>query len=282
MKNLLNLSKGVFTLAMLAGLSTQAQLIDEKDVTVTMDLQPVLQLDMTTANQIQFIFDDVLDYQAGIVQYAATTLKVSSTVSWDLYAIARSQGNLGATYWDQQVDYGTGTPNNSTNLLPLSLLELRQSRPNNGASIASAGGATYADYSSPFTTYQYTTGATDPTTGVTDPDIAPAGSGANSIYVDPAGGGAIPGPTHKYIAGHSGITASGADSMTGGSYMTATSGVSSDYYYNIDYRILPGLPATFPMAYDATGNNTEALAAGTYAEPGVYTMYVQYVLLEDQ
>lgn len=274
MKNLLNLTKGVFTLAMLAGLSTQAQLIDEKDVTVTMDLQPVLQLDMTTPNQIQFIFDDVLDYQAGIVQYAATTLKVSSTVSWDLYAIGRSQGNIGANFWDQQVDYGTGTPNNSTNELPLSLLELRQSRANNGDTAATG---TYTDYSSPFTTYQYTTADPD-----TDPDVAPEGTGANSIYVDPTGAGTIPGAGNKYIAGHKGITATGADSMAGGSYMTATSGVSSDYYYNIDYRILPGLPATFPMAFIADGDTSEALAAGTYAEPGVYTMYVQYVLLEDQ
>ncbi|MGY5354564.1 hypothetical protein [Wenyingzhuangia sp. IMCC45467] len=273
MKNLLNLTKGVFAVAMLAGLSTQAQLIDEKDVTVTMDLQPVLQLDMTTPNQIQFIFDDVLEYQAGIVQYAATTLKISSTVSWDLYAIGRSQGNIGANFWDQQVDYGTGTPNNSTNELPLSLLELRQSRANSGAAAATG---TYADYSSPFTTYQYTTAA-DPT----DPDVAPAGAGANSIYVDPTGAGNIPGLDNKYIAGHSGITGVG-DSMTGGSYMTATSGVSSNFYYNIDYRILPGLPATFPMAFTADGDTSEELTAGTYAEPGVYTMYVQYILLEDQ
>jgi hypothetical protein len=54
----------------------------------------------------------------------------------------------------------------------------------------------------------------------------------------------------------------------------------------MDYRILPGLPAIFPNAASADGATAQDIvtsnAAGTYAEPGVYTMYVQYVLLEDQ
>ena len=40
------------------------------------------------------------------------------------------------------------------------------------------------------------------------------------------------------------------------------------------------------MAGDADGNTFEDLVTvnggGAYAEPGVYTMYVQYILLEDQ
>ena len=36
-----------------------AQLQDEKSVTITMDLQPILQLDMETADQIEFVFDDI-------------------------------------------------------------------------------------------------------------------------------------------------------------------------------------------------------------------------------
>ena len=125
---------------------TNAQLIDEKDVTVTLDLQPVLQLDMTTANQLEFVFDDINEYYAGITQYAATILKVSSTVSWDLYAVGRSSGATAAGFWDQQIDYG----NNNTNAidqLPLSLLELRQNTPNSGAA-ANAATATFLDYSS--------------------------------------------------------------------------------------------------------------------------------------
>ena len=73
--------------------------------------------------------------------------------------------------------------------------------------------------------------------------------------------------------------------MAGGSYLNQT-GTSSNFYYVLDYRILPGLPAIFPMAYDLTSSTAEdivsANGAGTYAEPGVYTMYVQYILLEDQ
>jgi hypothetical protein len=255
----------ILTAALLLGgiTSINAQLIDEKDVTVTMDLQPVLQLDMTTPNQVEFIFDEIDEYYAGITQYGATILKVSSTVSWDLYAVGRSTGTNGPEFWDQHIDYGNGASINAIADLPLSLLELRQNQVNNGA--AAATGA-FADYSAPF-----------------PPITAP--SGANSLYV--LGGLNTP-PTlaHKYIGGHAGVTGVvGDDFLPGGSYLTSA-GTSSDYYYSIDYRILPGLPAVFPMAFDETGLVAEdivsANAAGNYAEPGVYTMYVQYILLEDQ
>ena len=258
------LSKLMLTLLMIAGVfgTANAQLIDEKDVAVTMDLQPVLQLDMTTANQLEFVFDDINEYYAGITNYAATILKVSSTVSWDLYAVGRSSGSTAAGFWDQQIDYGDNNTN-AIDQLPLSLLELRQSQPNSGD-----GGATgaFSDYSAAF---------------------SPNGivSRANSLYVN---GGAITPPTadDKYIGGHAGTTGvAGADFMPGGSYMTQT-GTTSDYYYAMDYRILPGLPAIFPNAGSADGTTAQDIvtcnAAGNYAEPGVYTMYVQYVLLEDQ
>ena len=258
------LSKLMLTLLIIAGVfgTANAQLIDEKDVTVTMDLQPVLQLDMTTANQLEFVFDDINEYYAGITNYAATILKVSSTVSWDLYAVGRSSGSTAAGFWDQQIDYGDNNTN-AIDQLPLSLLELRQSQPNSGD-----GGATgaFSDYSAAF---------------------SPNGivSRANSLYVN---GGAITPPTadDKYIGGHAGTTGvAGADFMPGGSYMTQT-GTTSDYYYAMDYRILPSLPAIFPNAHSADGTTAQDIVstngAGTYAEPGVYTMYVQYVLLEDQ
>ena len=61
---------------------------------------------------------------------------------------------------------------------------------------------------------------------------------------------------------------------------------SSSSTPSISYRILPGLPAIFPNAHSADGTVAEDIVttngAGTYAEPGVYTMYVQYVLLEHQ
>lgn len=256
--------KLLFTLVVLVGAigTANAQLIDEKDVSVTLDLQPVLQLDMTTANQVEFVFDDINEYYAGITNYAATILKVSSTVSWDLYAVGRSSGATAAGFWDQQIDYG----NNNTNAidqLPLSLLELRQSQANSGDGAATG---TFSDYSSAFSA-----------NGTV--------SRANSLYVN---GGAITPPTadDKYIAGHAGTSGvAGDDFMAGGSYLTQT-GITSDYYYAMDYRILPGLPAVFPNASSADGATAEDIVtvngAGSYAEPGVYTMYVQYVLLEDQ
>jgi len=255
---------GLLTAAMMfAGLTTvNAQLIDEKDVTVTLDLQPVLQLDMSTPDQIEFVFDDIDEYYAGITHYGATILKVSSTVSWDLYAVGRSTGTNGPEFWDQQIDYGNSNPNAQPNL-PLSLLELRQAQPNNGD--GAAVGA-FSDYSGAFS-----------------PSSVPAGG--NSLYVN-GGTNTAPTANDKYIAGHAGTSGiAGQDFMEGGSYMNQN-GVNSNYYYVIDYRILPGLPAIFPMAFDADGATAEDLVsvngAGAYAEPGVYTMYVQYILLEDQ
>ncbi len=238
---------------LLFGATANAQLIDEKDVTVTMDLQPVLQLDMSTPDQIEFVFDEINEYYAGITKYAATQLRVSSTVNWDLYAVGRSTGTNGAELWDQQLVYGNGTTANAIPDLPLSLLELRQSQANSG----DAGATGISDYSGAF---------------------SPAATAAatNSLYVN---GGLNTPPTaaDKYIAGH----ATAGDFMVGGSYLT-TGGTSSDFFYVMDYRILPGLPAIFPMAFDADGATSEALVAPQYAQPGVYTMYVQYILLEDQ
>lgn len=261
-------SKLLLTLLMLVGFVgvSNAQLIDEKDVTVTLDLQPVLQLDMTTANQLEFVFDDINEYYAGITQYAATILRVSSTVSWDLYAVGRSSGATAAGFWDQQIDYGNNNPN-AIDQLPLSLLELRQNTPNSGATASSA---TFVDYSAPFSA-----------NGTV--------SAANSLFANADGSITPPTTADKYIAGHAGTTASG-DFMPGGSYLTAATslgGTTSDYYYAIDYRILPGLPAIFPNAHSADGATAQdivstSLNAANYAEPGVYTMYVQYVLLEDQ
>lgn len=248
---------------LLFGFSAQAQLIDEKDITITMDLQPILQLDMNTPTQIDFVFDEIDDYYAGITQYAATVLKVSSTVSWDLYAVGRSNGTNGPEFWDQVITYNGGGATNAIDDLPLSLVELRQSQPNNGDGAATG---TFSDYNTAFRAV----GSED---------------GANSLYVN-AGTNTPPTLDDKYIAGHSGTTGvAGDDFMPGGSYLTST-GTTSDYYYAIDYRILPGLPAIFPNAFDADAATAEDLVtvngAGSYAQPGVYTMYVQYILLEDQ
>ncbi len=240
--------------AMFSGLSF-GQLIDEKNVTITMDLQPVLQLSMTTPDQVEFIFDDIKDYYSGITKYAATILKVSSSVSWDLYVVGTSQTGAG-TFWDQQLSYSTGGGSGIANL-PLCALELRQYEANQ---------------------YDPALGITDYSAAFADPDALVIGQ--NSIY-ESATPYTAPGVAEKYIQGHSGVGA--LLSAPGGSYLTANpaAGTFSDYYFTIDYRILPSLPATFPAAGTNAGA-PHALAAGTYANPGVYTMNVKYILLEDQ
>ena len=254
-----NFSKLLSTVILIGFATTaSAQLIDEKDVSITLDMQPVLELEMTTPNQIEFVFDDITEYQAGITNYGATILKVSSTVNWDLYAVGRS--NTGNRFWSQEVSYGSTS--NSISDLPMSLLELRQSQVNANKL---AGG----DYSATFS----------PTGTV---------SATNSLFVNNDGSAAPPSAAGKYIAGHAGTTGTD-DSMTAGTYLNNSgAGVtSSNFYYVMDYRILPGLPAIFPNASidDGTAEDIVTTAAGTgneYAEGGVYTMYVQYVLLEDQ
>ena len=114
--------------------------------------------------------------------------------------------------------------------------------------------------------------------------FVPADLGKNNIYYSgtpytaPAAG-------EKYIQGTAGTAAAGVgQGALGGSYLTAlpAAGSFSDYYFVIDYRIVPGLPATFPYAALNDGTPEAIAAAGAYARPGVYTMNVKYVLLEDQ
>ncbi len=239
--------------------SAHAQLKSESDVTLTLDMLPILQLQTNSASSIKFDFNQLSDYQSGVTLYGATTLKVNATVTWDLYVVAKSSGNVGAGYWDQQMVYGQNG-SQTTNQIPLSALELHQSSPNQYAAGASG---IYVDYSSPF-----------------PPVSSPSGS--NSVYVDPTGGDAPPSDMHKYIAGHAGTGGTGNDGVFGGSYLNAGTG----FAYSIDYRIVPGLPSVFPMAFDATGQIQESIdvqkGTGVYVQPGVYTMFVQYLLVEDQ
>jgi len=91
--------------AILAGTNAKAQLIDEQNVTVTMDLQPILQLNMNGSQNVDFVFDQISEYVGGITQYGATNLQVSSSVSWDLYAAGFSSAAVGSSglIWDNQV-----------------------------------------------------------------------------------------------------------------------------------------------------------------------------------
>jgi hypothetical protein len=250
--------------ALLVGNGAYAQIQDEQNVTVTMDLQPVLQLYMSTGDQINFSFDNVSSYQSGLIQYGATILKVSSTVDWDLYAVGTSTDG---TFWDNQMTYGT-TGALATTKIPLAVLELHQTPTNN---------ATYPDYVPGCALFDYSTAFATP---------LPAGAyviGTNNIYTN-ANPYTAPGVSDKYIAGGKGTNA--GDQMTGGSYLQFST-FPSNYYYVIDYRLVPGLPVIFPDDgidnCTADANSIPTLGgANAYAQPGVYTMDVKYVLLEDQ
>ena len=262
------------------GNNAKAQIQDEQNVTVTMDMQPVLQLFMTTSNQVNFTFNTIESYMGGEIQYGATILKVSSSVNWDLYAVGTSTGG---TYWVNQIIYG-GIGANASTTIPLNVLELHQ-YPTDNTDAGYTGTCTAVDYSSPF---------------------APVGAlvtGQNNIYVNPGGSPYLaPSSADKYIAGGKGTVTTQTnvtfplqtgEENVGGSYLTAsaittaTAGVSN-FYYVIDYRLLPGLPVTFPAdatdqcAVDPNAIGSGGNAAFTYYQPGVYTMDVKYVLLQDQ
>jgi len=247
-----------------------AQLIDEQNVTVTMDLQPVLQLNMTTPDMVNFTFDQIPEYIGGEIKYAATILEVNSSVSWDLYAVGYSQA--ATSIWDVQMSYGVINAN-AVATIPISALELHQNQANDGF----ASGSTTTDYSAAF-----------PVPVVGPPYTAQPNAGLSSIYesitpyVAPALG-------TKYIMGDKGISTNVTGltpwlgGIPGGSYLA--SGAGTDYYITIDYRILPGMPAIFPMAgtwVAGVQGVAESLPSPTFAAPGVYTMDAKYVLLEDQ
>jgi hypothetical protein len=278
-----------------------AQLQDEKNVTITMDLQPILQLDMSTPDQIDFVFDDIGDYAGGITKYGATILKVSATVNWDLWAVGTSNSNMAGAgdFWDVQASYGvltdvntaTGTANSATNQIPLQALELHQ----HGVNLNTTSSTAFADYSTPFANpSSQLTGAA---VGVGATAWSP---GQNNIYV-PGGGAAavytIPAVSEKFIQGHFDPTAL----IPGGSYLTqsfqngtgnangqpvaAGAEMISAYYNVIDYRIVPGLPVQFPLASNNDGtlqSIDQTQSVETYAAPGVYTMNVKYILAENQ
>lgn len=273
--------KTTLLIALLFATSLQAQKKNvngtSTGVSMVLDMQPILQMDMVAPEQVNFVFDEKGKYYSGITKNAATVIKVTSSVSWDLYAVGRSNGTSpnGNTFWDQVESYGTSV--NSVADIPMSLLELRQNNPNSGVHHENA---TYADYSQDFSE------GFRPYAG-------------NSLYVSSNGTPTPPTKYGKYLAGHSGNTSDITNGfMPAGSYSSSYS-KSSNFEFVIDYRILPGFPAIFPNAFNedasiaqnivsATNANTVLVggAAGngnkSYAEPGYYTMTVQYVLLEDQ
>lgn len=270
--------------------SVNAQILSEQNVTINMDLQPVLQLSIEGPSQIDFNFTEIDQYIGGIVKYGANILKVSSSVSFDLWAAGLSQGNTGtALTMDQLVDYQSGGPASALglNTIPVTALELHQFPANpitvGGASTFCDNGAALTannDYSAFFTPIDNSTNA------------PAANTGNNCIYAPlPTAPYAAPQLTgganeeEKYIAGGDGILA--GCQVAGGSYLTnsmnfndgtaaptgaGTGTVSTaGYYFVMDYRIVPGLPAQFPM-HLATSNANQASASLLAAENNAGTL----------
>lgn len=275
MKTILKFAMSIALFGFIATIN--AQKADQAGVSIALDMKPILQMEMTSPDQINFVFDEKSKYYKGITKEGGTVIKVTSTVKWDLYAVGRSstKNPNGKTFWDQQESYESTV--NSVANIPMSLLELRQRQPNNGANHSEG---MYTDYSQGF-------------------KDAFRPNGGNSLYVSENGTPTPPNKTGKYIAGHAGISDDIKNGfMESGSYVSKN-GQGDDFLYIIDYRILPGFPAIFPNAFnsDATvaenivssSNASSVLVGGaagngkaTYAEAGAYTMNVQYVLLEDQ
>ena len=249
--------------AVMAGTASYAQIQDEENVTVTMELVPILQLNMNTPDQVNFVFDEISEYIGGITQYGATILTASSTVSWDLFASGTSGQHAAAfanSFWDPQVAYGAAS---GIDDLPLTALELHQFPAD-----INEGAAPLPDYGAQF---------------VQVPQLpAVVTTNSNNIYVAAGSPYTAPGATQRYIAGHDLLT----EFVEGGSYLTQTAvaanGADAAYYFVIDYRIVPGLPAVFPFASSGAAVADDALLAGTYAQPGVYTMNVKYLMIENQ
>ena len=209
---------------------------------------------------------------------------------------------------DQLIDYQGGGAA-GLNTIPVTALELHQfpANPLVTAATATCDGTTAmtdeSDYSQAFAIIDAATNA--PAAGAGNNCIyAPA---ATTPYIAPQMTG-VATAEEKYIAGGDG-TATCA--VVGGSYLNNTMGfndgagppsgvgtglpANAGYYFVMDYRIVPGLPASFPMHVAANNANSTALtlaaaatAAGNlatapnYAAPGVYSMYVKYILAEDQ
>lgn len=318
MKKLTKMSAVVAAMA-IAG-SSFAQLQDEQDVTITMDLQPILQLKMEGPDQIDFTFDEINKYYTGVTKTGANILKVSASVSFDLWAVGLSTGSLGAAaanayLWDNPVTYGNNTAlaGNANNRIALTALELHQYPANPVTAVTCAADYTNVegDYSAQFAPYDFQNG--DFGNNVTNGSAL----GNNTIfctlptapYLRPTSSAAAT-ASEKYIAGASTTTAGcqvNAGSYLFGSFNTAgavqnstSASVSPQtvggYYFVMDYRILPGLPAKFPstvpannvnstaaylVAADGAQNVNSVTGANVFAAPGVYTMFVKYVLAED-
>ncbi|MEP7264010.1 MAG: hypothetical protein ABI772_05920 [Bacteroidota bacterium] len=217
--------KKLLAIVAFAAFATQskAQLSDEEYAYVTMDLQGILNLTMTTDPTVNFVFKTIPEYQQGIIKFNATKLDVDATVAWDLFAYASTDN------WVQVDAYST----NGNPVLPAEILEMQSIQPNTSAATNS------------FNSLISLKGLTN--SGVT------------------AG---VPVAATQFLAGMVGTAA--LQSYAPG----AAASNPSTNQFRIHYRLVPGIPATFP-------NTTVPLTGTAFAQSGYYYLEVVYALVED-
>lgn len=204
---------------------TSAQLSDEEYAYITLDLQGILTITMTTDPQVDFSFTSIQDYQNGITRYNATKLEIDATVAWDLFAYASSD------YWNQGDSYST----NGESQLPAEILEMQALN----ANTSTPTGGTFNSFTS--------------LKGLTNSGVV----------------GGIPNVNNtQFLAGMVGTN-------PGESYAPGASEANpSTHQFRVHYRIVPGIPATFP-------NSTVTLTGSGFAQAGYYSLEVIYALVED-
>lgn len=217
--------KKLLAIVALAAFATQskAQLSDEEYAYVTMDLQGILNLTMTTDPTVNFVFKTIPEYQQGIIKFNATKLDVDATVAWDLFAYASTDT------WTQVDAYST----NGNPVLPAEILEMQSIQPNTSAATNSFNSL-----------------------------VSLKGLGNSGVT------GGVPVAATQFLAGMVGTAA--LQSYAPGA--AAANPLTNQF--RVHYRLVPGIPATFP-------NTTVPLVGTAFAQSGYYYLEVVYALVED-
>lgn len=268
----------LFSAALMAAIGcathANAQILttETQNVTVTMDLQPVFQLDLVGNDEVDFTFSQMINYVNGIERLNATRLRVGSTVEWNLNVVPVN--NTGLWTIEGSNSYGSGGTNSTgdgTTSIPVTALQLRVT-----PTAVINGINNFSEYQSlsniaALGTYEDCFNGEDATvfgTSIAGDAAHTAGAG-----ITPE----LPGDYHHF---------------TGGAGTSTTA-----YEFTVDYKIRPNVPSNFQTIGCGTNSNVThgtthtaaaaATALGTilnpnqYALPGYYTCGVEYVLSQD-
>lgn len=229
--------------------SAQGTLSDEEYSYVTMDLQGVLDLSMTTNPQVDFTFSTIKEYNTGIIKYNAVQLEVDATVAWDLYVYASSN------VWKQVESFST----NGAPALPSEILMI-QSSVDNVTLSGSDDDAVGTDFVS--------------LKGYTNSGIA-AGAGPTDATQFLAGKVGIASPVAPGNAFAPGTAANNSDTHKFRIDYALRPGVPATFNNNNETFAGSGL-SLLDVADDAGTDNTF-----DYAQAGYYYIEVVYSLVED-